>query len=183
MSADEFGDERFLLDCFNGVSAVVGSDPGDGILGSISTHDGQASQGGSGPSMATGTTQLHAISASSTLEEFSESGGHRPGILRHAEVRPFEMIVAPGWFPLRTQIEAVIRWPLSGVGVPGVERHRGDPGAVGQDDYGKMLMHGELLMIVVRISAPGWFIVGVPVDFALRACHHRADLGHPFILM
>lgn len=92
------------------------------------------------------------------------------------------MIVAPRRFPLRIEIETVVRRLVSGIGIPGVERHCDDLGAIGQDNHGKMLMQHEPLMLVVGISALRWFIVHVPVDLALRACHYRADFGHPFIL-
>jgi hypothetical protein len=182
VSADKCGNERLLLDGLDSLSAVVGSDPGNGVVGRTSTHDGKASQGRPGPSMAAETTQLHSVPVTSTFEKLPQSGGYLRGIFGHSKVWPVEKIVAPRRFPSRIQIETVVRRLISGIGVPGIERHSRDLCAVRQDDDRKMLMKDELQVIVVGISALGWLIVLVPVDLALRACHHRTGVGHPFIL-
>ena len=108
-SADKLRNERFLLGGLDSISAVVGSDPGDGVVGRMSTHDGEARQGRTGPSVASEATHLHSVSAMSTLEQSSEGGGYWQGIFGHSEVRPIKMIVAPRRFPLRIQIETVVR--------------------------------------------------------------------------
>ena len=105
--------------------------------------------------MATEATHLHSLKPTSPLEQSLQSGGHWQGVVGHSEVWPVEMIVAPRRFPLRIQIKTVVRWLVSGIGVPGVKRNGGHLGPIRQYDDGTVEVPDELPMIVVGISALG----------------------------
>ena len=67
------------------------------------------------------TANLNLLSGTSTVLHHSERHKYGTHIVRNAEIWPIEVVVVPGWLPLRVEIEAVIRWPFTPVGLCGVK--------------------------------------------------------------
>jgi len=81
--------------------------------------------------------------------------------------------------PLAIEIEPEVRRLIAGIGVGGIEGHRGDLGTVGQGNQRTVAMHLKVLVIVIEVGALSWFIIYVPMPLALRAiqnhpCHHAS---------
>ena len=128
--------------------------------------------------MATEAPHLHSIMGTTAIEQRPQRNDDPGRVFGDTEVRPIEMVVRPWRLPPFVQIQPIVRRDLASVGVPGIKRHGGDLGAVGQYDDRTVLMYIKPLMFVVGISALGWFILRVPVKLALQTCDYRARLGH-----
>ncbi len=123
---------------------------------------------------------LNPFSTASVFQQRPEGRDHGSGITGHTEIGPFEVIVGPGRTPLRVEIQTEIGSLLAGIGVSGIKGHGDDLGPVRQYDDGSMLVQGDLLVVVVRVSAFCGFIVHVPVDLALRTHDYGPGVNHAF---
>jgi hypothetical protein len=71
--------------------------------------------------MTANTAQFDVLTGTSALLHHPERHKYGTDIVWNAEIRPIEVVVVPGWLPLRVEIEAVVRWPFTPVGLGGVE--------------------------------------------------------------
>jgi hypothetical protein len=71
--------------------------------------------------MAANTTNLDVLTGTGTIPHRPERLKYGTSIVWNPEIRPIEVVVIPGWLPLRVEIEAVVRWPMSYVRVGEVE--------------------------------------------------------------
>jgi hypothetical protein len=128
--------------------------------------------------MAAKTAHLNPFFTASAFEQRPEGGGQLSGITGHAEIGPFEVIVGPGRIPLRIEIETEVGSLLAGVGTSGIKGHGHDLDPVRQYDEGSVLVHGNLLVVVVGVSAFCGFIVHVPMNLALRTHDYGPGVNH-----
>src|ERR1019366_8618345 len=91
--------KRFLIGRLDSFGAVVGADPGDGLVRRVAAQDGEAGQSRSGASVASEATDLHSFPGTSPGEHGSQSSDNLSRIVRDAEVRPVEVIVGPRRLP------------------------------------------------------------------------------------
>ncbi len=68
----EGGDESFLCVGLDGLVAVVGSHPSHSIVGRSARKDGEASERGSGSTVATETSDLDALTLAGAVEKVTE---------------------------------------------------------------------------------------------------------------
>jgi hypothetical protein len=181
-SADKCDNVRFLFDGLDRAGTVVGADPRDRLAPRMTGHDRKAGQGCTGAPVSPEATELHPFPGTSLLEHGSQGDDDVGRAIGNAEIRPVEVIMGPGRFPLVIKIEPVVRWLITDIGVRSIERHGDDLDAVRQYDHRTVKMHFNPCVRVIRFGALGRFKVQVPVHSAFGASHNRACVDHVTIL-
>ncbi len=125
-------DELFLYVGLDGLVAVVGSRPRHSVVGGSAGKNGEASECGSGSTVAAETSDLHRLPVAGTGEKVSEDSTQRVEIFGNTEVWPVEVRVRPGRIPPLVKVEAEARCVLSDVGIIAQEADTHDRRAVGE---------------------------------------------------